>query len=36
VADDILWRRTKAGLFMSAAQRDAFADWLRLETGDSQ
>ena len=27
-ADDILWRRTKAGLFMSAAQRQAFADWL--------
>ena len=27
-AADILWRRTKAGLFMSAAQRQAFADWL--------
>ena len=27
-ADDILWRRTKAGLFMSVAQRQAFADWL--------
>lgn len=31
-ADDILWRRSKAGLFMSAAQRQAFADWLTLET----
>ena len=31
-ADDILWRRSKAGLFMSAAQRDAIADWLRQET----
>ena len=30
-ADDILWRRTKAGLFMSAAQRQAFADWLGRE-----
>ena len=27
-ADDILWRRTKAGLTMSATQRDAFAAWL--------
>lgn len=35
-ADDILWRRSKAGLFMSPDQRDAFADWLRLETGESQ
>ena len=32
-ADDILWRRTKAGLFMTAAQRDAFAMWLQHETG---
>ena len=30
-AEDILWRRTKAGLFMSLAQRQAFADWLELE-----
>lgn len=27
-ADDILWRRTKAGLRMTAEQRKAFADWL--------
>ncbi len=26
-ADDVLWRRTKAGLRMSAAQRDNFAGW---------
>jgi glycerol-3-phosphate dehydrogenase len=26
--DDILWRRTKEGLHMSAAQRDAFAHWM--------
>ena len=32
-ADDILWRRTKAGLLMSAAERTVFADWLTLETG---
>lgn len=32
-ADDILWRRSKAGLFMRPAQRAAFADWLQLETG---
>lgn len=28
--DDILWRRTKCGLGMSAAQRGALADWLSL------
>ena len=27
-ADDILWRRTKEGLHMSQAERDAFALWL--------
>ncbi len=27
-ADDILWRRTKAGLKMSEDQREAFAEWL--------
>ena len=27
-ADDILWRRTKAGLHMTPAQRAWFADWL--------
>src|SRR6185437_3394050 len=27
-ADDILWRRTKHGLDMSEAERDAFAQWL--------
>ena len=32
-ADDILWRRTKTGLFMTPAQREAFALWLQLETG---
>jgi len=32
-ADDILWRRTKAGLFMTPAQRDAFALWLQHEIG---
>ncbi len=26
-ADDILWRRSKAGLRMSPAQREEFADW---------
>ena len=26
-ADDVLWRRTKLGLFYSAAQRAAVADW---------
>ena len=26
-ADDVLWRRTKCGVGMSAAQRDAFARW---------
>lgn len=35
-ADDILWRRTKAGLLMSPAQRDAFADWMQQETGESR
>lgn len=30
-ADDILWRRTKAGLHMSAAQRDAFRDHVARE-----
>ncbi len=28
-ADDVLWRRTKEGLHMTAVQRDAFADWMR-------
>ncbi|GAB4166156.1 MAG: glycerol-3-phosphate dehydrogenase [Rhodocyclaceae bacterium] len=28
-ADDILWRRTKCGIGMSAAQRERFAGWLR-------
>lgn len=27
-ADDILWRRSKRGLHMTLAERDAFADWL--------
>jgi glycerol-3-phosphate dehydrogenase len=25
---DVLWRRTKCGLHMSAAERDAFALWM--------
>ncbi|MFO1079958.1 MAG: glycerol-3-phosphate dehydrogenase [Reyranellaceae bacterium] len=27
-ADDVLWRRTKEGLHMTQAERDAFAEWL--------
>ncbi|WP_422002841.1 glycerol-3-phosphate dehydrogenase [Reyranella sp.] len=27
-ADDVLWRRTKEGLHMTASERDAFARWL--------
>ena len=27
-ADDVLWRRTKAGLHMSAAERDGVADYM--------
>ena len=30
-ADDILWRRSKLGLHMSAAERDAFAGWMATE-----
>ncbi len=30
-ADDILWRRTKAGLRMTAEQRAAFATWLEQQ-----
>jgi len=30
-ADDILWRRSKEGLHMTADQRSAFADWLSLQ-----
>jgi glycerol-3-phosphate dehydrogenase len=26
-AEDVLWRRTKCGLHMTAAEREAFADW---------
>ncbi len=28
-AEDILWRRTKSGLHMTAEQRDAFEGWMR-------
>jgi glycerol-3-phosphate dehydrogenase len=28
-ADDVLWRRTKLGLHLEAAQRTAVADWLQ-------
>ena len=31
-ADDILWRRSKAGLFMTAAQRARFNEWLGRQT----
>jgi glycerol-3-phosphate dehydrogenase len=27
--DDVLWRRTKEGLHMTAAERDAFAHWMQ-------
>lgn len=30
-ADDILWRRTRAGLFMSVEGRDLFADWFERQ-----
>ena len=30
-ADDILWRRTKAGLRMNAQQRKVFSAWLAEE-----
>jgi glycerol-3-phosphate dehydrogenase len=26
--EDVLWRRTKEGLHMTAAERDAFARWM--------
>ena len=32
-ADDILWRRTKAGLHMSQAQRRDFAGFMAAEFG---
>jgi glycerol-3-phosphate dehydrogenase len=38
-AEDVLWRRTKAGLYLSAAQRDAVARYMgkaRTASGDSQ
>ena len=28
-AEDVLWRRTKCGLHMSAAERDRFTDWMQ-------
>ncbi len=30
-ADDVLWRRTKEGLHMTAAQRTEFAQWISLQ-----
>ena len=30
-ADDILWRRTKEGLHMTAEQRAQFAQWISLQ-----
>lgn len=32
-AEDILWRRSKLGLHMSAEERDAFTDWCATEPG---
>jgi glycerol-3-phosphate dehydrogenase len=29
--EDVLWRRTKEGLHMTSAQRDAFAHWMKSE-----
>jgi glycerol-3-phosphate dehydrogenase len=29
--DDVLWRRTKEGLHMTAAQREAFAQWINSQ-----
>ena len=31
-AEDVLWRRTKEGLHMTAAERDAFARWMTEPT----
>ena len=30
-AEDVMWRRTKEGLHMTAGQRAAFANWLSLQ-----
>ncbi len=30
-ADDILWRRTKEGLYLTLPERTAFADWMKLQ-----
>jgi glycerol-3-phosphate dehydrogenase len=30
-ADDVLWRRTKEGLHMTAAERTRFAEWISLQ-----
>ena len=30
-AEDVMWRRTKEGLHMTQAQRDAFAQWISLQ-----
>ena len=32
--DDVLWRRTKEGLHMSAAERSAFARWMTQATAE--
>lgn len=31
-ADDVLWRRSKLGLHLSAAERDAVAAWMNLSS----
>ncbi|TXL70498.1 glycerol-3-phosphate dehydrogenase [Vineibacter terrae] len=33
--DDVLWRRTKEGLHMTQAQRQAFADWMTAQRRDA-
>jgi len=30
-AEDVVWRRTKEGLHMTPAQRDAFSQWMSLQ-----
>jgi glycerol-3-phosphate dehydrogenase len=34
-ADDVLWRRTKLGLHMNAAERDRLAEWFAREAASS-
>ncbi|KCZ50819.1 hypothetical protein HY2_13310 [Hyphomonas pacifica] len=32
-ADDILWRRSKLGIHMTEAEREAFRDWFAPQAG---